>query len=100
MNLKDAISPSDVVGILADKGINISERGLRERAVEIGAFRRFGKSMFFMPTDIEKLMEPKACQQRSPKTEKGRKSGTSGGQSRGDDLSAARERLQGGKRNS
>lgn len=58
MNLPDYISPADVVKRLAEKGIKVSERELRRRAREIGAYRQIGKAMFFLPEDLERIMEP------------------------------------------
>lgn len=58
MKLPDYISPTDVVKHFAEKGIKVSERELRRRAREIGAYRQIGKAIFFLPEDLERIMEP------------------------------------------
>ncbi|WP_311272104.1 MULTISPECIES: hypothetical protein [unclassified Rhizobium] len=57
VDLSQAMTPSMVAETLRSRGIKISERTLRERARRIGAFREIGKAMFFMPEDIDALLE-------------------------------------------
>lgn len=57
MKLSDAMTPGMVVEELAQRGVHISERTLRERARKMGTFRTIGKAMFFMPEDIDALLE-------------------------------------------
>lgn len=52
-----AMTPAMVVETLLSRGVQISERTLRERARRIGAFREIGRTMFFMPEDIDALLE-------------------------------------------
>lgn len=64
-NLERVISPAAVVDILLTRGVQISERELRRRAREIGAYRQIGKAMFFLPEDLDKIMEPQSCSNSS-----------------------------------
>ncbi|KQZ96885.1 hypothetical protein ASD74_06420 [Rhizobium sp. Root564] len=57
VDLTKAMTPSSVVETFRSRGIQISERTLREKARRIGAFREIGKAMFFMPEDIEALLD-------------------------------------------
>ena len=59
--LEEMISPATAVARLAAVGIHISERALRERAREIGAYRQIGRAIFFTPGDLEKIMAPVAA---------------------------------------
>jgi hypothetical protein len=64
--LETAMSPSRVVEILAERGITISERTLRESARKKGACRVIGKTLFLTANDIDILLndakpEPKPC---------------------------------------
>jgi hypothetical protein len=56
--LDRAISPAAAVDILGIRGVQISERTLKERAREIGAYRQIGRAIFFTPEDLERIMEP------------------------------------------
>lgn len=67
MILPDYISPSEFRKRMASVGISISERELRRRARELGAYRQIGKAMFFLPEDLERIMEPKIDKQRQPR---------------------------------
>lgn len=58
---QDAITPAEAVDRLLKKGIHISERTLRKRARQTGAYRKIGRAMFFLPSDINKLAEPEKC---------------------------------------
>ena len=63
----DLITPEALVQKFAEKGILISERTLRDIARRLGAFRVIGKTMFFMPEDLEAILEdarPKPRQQQ------------------------------------
>ena len=55
--LSDAMTPSAVKEKFAAQGIIVSERTLREKARRIGACRIIGKTMFFMPSDIDLIIE-------------------------------------------
>jgi len=62
-DIEGAITPAQLVAKFAKAGITISERTLRERARELGAYRRVGKTMFLMPEDVDVIIEaakPKA----------------------------------------
>lgn len=56
-DIEGAITPSQLVERFAKAGIRISERTLRERARQLGAYRQMGKTMFFMPEDVETIVE-------------------------------------------
>ncbi|SCX00693.1 hypothetical protein DSM25558_0162 [Agrobacterium sp. DSM 25558] len=66
VDLSQAMTPAMVAKTLRNRGIMISERTLRERARRIGAFREIGKAMFFMPEDIEALLEAAKPAQKPP----------------------------------
>ncbi|MEA3533248.1 helix-turn-helix domain-containing protein [Rhizobium sp. CC-YZS058] len=53
----ELITPEALVERFAANGIIISERTLRDIARRLGAFRVIGKSMFFMPEDLEAILE-------------------------------------------
>ncbi|MCT7665638.1 hypothetical protein [Shinella kummerowiae] len=55
--LSEAITPGAVVETLAARGVVISERTLREKARRTGACRIIGRAMFFMPDDLERLID-------------------------------------------
>lgn len=59
--LQRAISVGKAVDILRTACVKVSERTLREKARRIGAYREIGQAMFFLPEDLEKLMEPEPC---------------------------------------
>ena len=56
-HLDQAMTPAAVVAVLLARGITLSERTLREHAKRIGACRVIGKTLFFMPSDIAKILE-------------------------------------------
>lgn len=62
--LERAVSPAEAVDRLGKRGVKISERTLREKARRIGAYRELGQAMFFLPEDLEKIMEPQSCSRR------------------------------------
>lgn len=94
--LDEVISPAEAVETLGRRGLKISERSLREKARLIGAYRQIGKAIFFLPSDLEKIMEPQACSpsQGVPKA----RTGSRAGQSTVSGLSEARAKLQSLKR--
>jgi hypothetical protein len=94
--LENAISPAEAVETLGRKGLKISERSLREKARLIGAYRQIGKTIFFLPSDLEKIMEPQLCSPSS-NAQKAR-SGSRAARSTVSDLSEARAKLQSLKR--
>ncbi|KAA0689430.1 hypothetical protein DTW90_31495 [Neorhizobium sp. P12A] len=55
--LSEVMTPAQVVAVFQSKGIIISERTLRERARGVGAYHTIGKAMFFLPEDLEALIE-------------------------------------------
>ena len=58
--------PSEWVELMADMGIDISERTLRERANETGAVYRRGRTMLITPAQIDKIFEGgQACRSKS-----------------------------------
>lgn len=94
MNLDDALSVEAVVTKLGDLGAKTSERELRAKARRLGAFCEGSRGrMFFMPYHLERLMEPEKKCSNSPNGKTPR-TGSPGGQSKTDELSAARARLQ------
>ena len=56
-SLADALSPSAIVERLRSRGIEVSERRLREFAREKGLCRIVGRAIFFLPDDVEKLLD-------------------------------------------
>lgn len=56
-DLSNAITLTALVAKFAEVGIDVSERSLRQFARKIGACRIVGKTMFFLPEDIEALLE-------------------------------------------
>jgi len=61
-----AVTPTALVAKFAEAGITISERTLRERARQLGAYRLIGKTMFLMPEDIEVVLEASKPQPKKP----------------------------------
>lgn len=55
--LKGAITPAVLVEQFTAAGIEISERTLRAKIREIGAYRIIGRVMFLMPDDVAAIME-------------------------------------------
>lgn len=50
-------TPAQWVEVMAGMGIEISERTLRERANDTGAFYRLGRTMLITPAQIDKIFE-------------------------------------------
>jgi hypothetical protein len=50
-------TPTQWVEIMAERGIEISERTLRERANDTGAFYRLGRTMLITPAQIDTIFE-------------------------------------------
>ncbi len=88
--LDRAISPAAAVEKLCAVGIEVSERTLRERAREIGAYRQIGRAIFFMPEDLERIMEPCSTSSGDQKAP----AGSRGARSTVSDLNEARAKLQ------
>jgi len=63
-DLSGALTPKALVAKFAETGITISERTLRERARQLGAYRLIGKTMFLLPEDIEVILEAAKPQPR------------------------------------
>ena len=59
-------TPAQWVQIMADLGIEISERTLRERANETGAFYRVGRTMLITPAQLDIIFEGgQSCRSKS-----------------------------------
>jgi len=59
-------TPAQWVAIMAGLGIDISERTLRERANETGAFYRLGRTMLITPAQIDIIFEGgQSCRSKS-----------------------------------
>jgi hypothetical protein len=59
-------TPAQWVEIMAEREIEISERTLRERANDTGAFYRLGRTMLITPAQIDTIFEGgQACRSRS-----------------------------------
>jgi hypothetical protein len=59
-------TPSQWVEIMAEREIEISERTLRERANEAGAFYRLGRTMLITPAQIDTIFEGgQSCRSKS-----------------------------------
>jgi hypothetical protein len=59
-------TPAQWVEIMAEHGIEISERTLREKANGTGAFFRLGRTMLITPTQIDTIFkEGQACRSKS-----------------------------------
>lgn len=50
-------SPEAVVDILGKAGVKVSERELRAKARRLGCYREIGRAMFFLPEDLEVVMD-------------------------------------------
>lgn len=50
-------TPAQWVEVMAGLGIDISERTLRERANETGAFYRLGRTMLITPAQIDTILK-------------------------------------------
>lgn len=66
--LGSAITPAEAVRKLQDRGINLSERTLREFARRVGACRIIGKAMFLMPSDVDTILEASRPKPAPPST--------------------------------
>jgi hypothetical protein len=59
-------TPAQWVEVMAGLGIEISERTLRERANETGAFYRLGRTMLITPAQIDTIFEGgQSCRSKS-----------------------------------
>lgn len=94
--LDHIISPAEAVEKLLAKGVKVSERTLREKARAKGAYRQIGGAIFFLPEDLERIMEPETCS--SPSNVRKVRTGISGARSTVSELSEAREKLASRKR--
>lgn len=65
-DIESAITPTQLVERFAKAGIHISERTLRDKARQIGAYRLIGKAMFLMPEDVEALLEASRPKIKTP----------------------------------
>lgn len=78
--------PSEWVQILAGRGLDISERTLREKAHKLDAFHKLGRVMLITPAQMDIILGEKRC--RSNPTEGARH----GGRRAGSNISAGRSR--------
>ncbi len=53
--LEQGKTPAQWVQVMSGMGIDISERTLRERANDSGAFYRLGRTMLITPAQIDKI---------------------------------------------
>jgi hypothetical protein len=79
-------TPAQWVEIMAEREIEISERTLRERANDTGAFYRLGRTMLITPAQIDTIFEGgQACRSQSKRggasTTSTARSTTTGGRS-------------------
>jgi len=51
--LAKAMSPENALKALAEKGIVMSEQTLRRRAKNLGAYKKLGRAIFFLPEDLK-----------------------------------------------
>jgi len=59
-------TPAQWVEVMAGLGIEISERTLRERANDTGAFYRLGRTMLITPAQIDTIFEGgQSCRSKS-----------------------------------
>lgn len=66
--LDGAITPAEAVQKFQERGINLSERTLREFARRVGACRIIGKAMFLMPSDVDAILEASRPKPPTPHT--------------------------------
>jgi len=78
--------PAEWVQILAGRGLDISERTLREKAHKLDAYHKLGRVMLITPAQMDIILGDKRC--RSNPTEGARH----GGQRAGSNISASRSR--------
>lgn len=65
-DIESALTPTQLVERFAKAGIQISERTLRQKARQIGAYRLIGNTMFLMPEDVEALLEASRPTAKAP----------------------------------
>lgn len=79
--------PEEWVAELAQRGFDVSERALRERANKLGACHRLGRAMLITPAQMDIILgDTRTC--RSNPTKEGR----SGGPKAASNISAPRSR--------
>jgi hypothetical protein len=74
--LEHGKSPADWCAIFAEKGLDISERNLRQKARELGACHVLGKAMIITPDQIDRILE-EACSPRTLEAQHGGPKGAS-----------------------
>lgn len=72
--------PAEWVKLLAERGIEISERALREKANRLGACYKLGRAMIIMPDHIDVILKG-GDQCQSNRTEEARLGGRGGASS-------------------
>src|SRR5690606_19174598 len=64
--LREGKTPEQWVSTLAERGLRVSERTLRERARALGACRILGNAMVILPEHIDRIFEePEPCRSKS-----------------------------------
>ena len=70
-NLSRALTAEEWVEKLAERGIKISARWLRERAVELGTFRKMGRTVLITPENLDLISESSnRCRSKSTSEKK------------------------------
>jgi len=59
MILEEGRSPTDWVSVLADRGLEVSERTLREKANRLGACHKLGRAMIITPDQLDTILRDK-----------------------------------------
>ncbi|MFK4871613.1 hypothetical protein [Novosphingobium sp. ZW T3_23] len=57
--LEEGRSPSDWVSTLAERGLDVSERTLREKANRLGACHKLGRAMIITPDQLDTILRDK-----------------------------------------
>ena len=78
--------PAEWVGILADRGMPVSERTLRDKAHKLGEFYKLGRVMLITPAQMDVILGEKRCRSNPISGDR------SGGQRVGSNISASRSR--------
>lgn len=76
--------PSEWVAILADRGLDVSERSLREKAHRTGAYHKLGRVMLITPAQMDEILGEKRCRSNPISGDR------SGGQRAGSNISVSR----------
>ena len=63
--MQDGKTPAQWVDELGRRGVDVSERTLRERARHLGACRMLGNAMILLPEHIDTIFEEPTCLNRT-----------------------------------